>query len=126
MVRSLLLMAALGASTSALAQQAASPAAGAPAEAAPPAAETPAQAVARIVDTEFPAYDTNDDDQLDRSEFGRWMTALKGQEMKATGVGMTPEDLTSWIDGAFKTADTNKSAMVSKAELIAYLTGGTK
>lgn len=113
MVRSLLLIAALGASTSSWAQ-----------EATPPAAESPAQAVARIVDTEFPAYDTNDDDQLDKAEFTRWMTALKDQEIKATGVAMTPEQIGAWIEGAYKTADTDKSGTISKAELIAYLGGG--
>lgn len=129
MVRSLLLVAALGASTSAMAQQAATPGAQGPAQApapAAPAAESPAQAVARIVDTEFPAYDVNDDEQLDKVEFARWMTALKTQEIKATGATMTPEEINAWIEGAFKTADTDKSGTISKTELVTYLGGAAR
>src|SRR3546814_3889971 len=45
---------------------------------------TSGDAVASIVDTEFPAYDQNHDGQLDKAEFSRWMVALKDQELKAT------------------------------------------
>ncbi|PJG49101.1 hypothetical protein CAF53_13360 [Sphingobium sp. LB126] len=81
-------------------------------------------AVASIVETEFPAYDQNHDGQLDKAEFSRWMVALKDQEMKATGTSLAPAEVTAWADGAFITADADKSATVSKPELIAYLSGG--
>lgn len=85
---------------------------------------TSGDAVASIVDTEFPAYDQNHDGQLDKAEFSRWMVTLKDQEMKATGKSLAPAEVTAWADGAFVTADADKSTTVSKPELIAYLSGG--
>ena len=127
MIRSLALSSALLLAAPALAQEAAAPAAGtAPQSTAPaePQAASPAESVASIVDSEYPAYDANNDGQLDKAEFSRWMVALKDQEMKATGKTMAPTELTAWADGAFATADTDKSMSVSKPELISYLSGG--
>jgi len=104
-----------------------SPQAAQPAPASPQPAQpaNPADAVASIVDGEFPSYDANGDGQLDQAEFGRWMTALKDQEMKATGKTLPPAEVTAWASGAFTTADTDKSASVSKVELVTYLSGAT-
>lgn len=146
MIRTLLFTTALAIAAPAVAQQATTPAApqsatpatpAAPAEpqAAMPQAATPAtpanstpanptNAVASIVDTEFPAYDANSDGQLDQSEFSKWMVALKDQEMKATGKTLPAEQVTAWATGAFTTADADKSVSVSKPELVAYLSGG--
>lgn len=79
--------------------------------------------VATIVDSEFPAYDTNSDGHLDQSEFTRWMVALKSQEMKATGSALPAEQVTAWASGAFSTADKDKSITISKIELVSYLSG---
>lgn len=106
---------------------AAQPGAAQPGAAAQPEAASPsgqANTVASIVESEFPAYDVNKDGQLDKAEFSKWMVALKDQEMKATGKTATPAEVTAWADGAFTTADTDKSASVSKPELIAFLGGG--
>lgn len=102
--------------------QPATPATPADPQAATPAA--PANSVAAIVDSEFPAYDANNDGQLDQSEFSRWMVALKDQEMKATGKMLPAEQVTAWASGAFTSADADKSAAVSKPELVTYLSGG--
>ena len=137
MIRTLLLTSAMLVAAPALAQQApaADPAAqsapqaatpAAPASpAAPQAAEpaSPTNSVAAIVESEFPAYDANKDGQLDQSEFSRWMLALKDQEMKATGKTLPPAEVTAWANGAFTTADADKSISVSKPELISYLSG---
>lgn len=117
MVRALLLSTVLMTAAPALAQQAAEPA-----QNATPA--SPTDTVASIVNTEFPAYDANNDGQLDKAEFSRWMLALKNQEMKSTGQTLPPEKITEWADGAFATADADKSASISKPELISYLSGG--
>ena len=85
---------------------------------------TPADTVASIVGSEFLAYDGNGDGQLDKAEFSRWMVALKEQEMKSSGEKLAATDVTAWTDGAFKTADTDKSTSVSKPELITYLSRG--
>lgn len=137
MFRTLLLSTALAVTVPAMAQtapdQGASPAApqsatpAQPATAAQPQAATPANpaaSVAAIVDSEFPAYDANKDGALDQSEFSRWMVALKDQEMKATGATLAPEQITAWANGAFTTADKDKSVSVSKPELVSYLSGG--
>lgn len=138
MIRTLLVTTALAIAAPAMAQQAATPqgatpatpAAPAEAQAATPEAATPAtpanptNAVASIVDTEFPAYDANSDGQLDQSEFSKWMVALKDQEMKATGKTLPVEQVTAWANGAFTTADADKSVSVSKPELVTYLSGG--
>ena len=122
MIRAFLLMTALGLAAPAIAQDQETPSA-APKNAAPGPA-TSGDAVASIVDSEFPAYDANHDGQLDRAEFTRWMVALKDQEMKATGRTLTPAEVTAWADGAFVTADADKSTAISKPELISYLSGG--
>jgi hypothetical protein len=100
----------------------ADPAAPAEAQGATPA--NPANSVAAIVDSEFPAYDANKDGQLDQAEFGKWMVALKDQEMKATGKSLPPAEVTAWANGAFTSADADKSTAVSKTELVTYLSGG--
>jgi hypothetical protein len=132
MVRILLLSAAIAVTAPAMAQtapeqgvlpsapQAATPAA----PAAPSTPANPATAVASIVDSEFPAYDANKDGQLDQSEFSRWMVALKTQEMKATGSQLPTDQVMAWANGAFTTADKDKSISISKPELISYLSGG--
>ncbi|WP_206435050.1 EF-hand domain-containing protein [Sphingobium yanoikuyae] len=129
MIRTLLLTSAMLVAAPALAQQAApadpaaqaAPASPAEPQAAQPA--NPANSVAAIVESEFPAYDTNKDGQLDQGEFSRWMVALKDQEMKATGKTLPPAEVTAWASGAFTTADADKSISVSKPELISYLSG---
>lgn len=137
MVRTFLLTAALALTAPAMAQMVPAPADGAtpatpaapaapaaPQSAAPSAPTNPAASVASIVDAEFPAYDANKDGQLDQSEFTRWMVALKSQEMKATGSALPAEQVTAWANGAFTTADKDKSTSISKTELVSYLSGG--
>jgi len=137
MLRTLLFSTALAITAPAVAQEATAPQQGTTPAA--PQAATPAQpgaaaqpeaapsgqanTVASIVESEFPAYDTNKDGQLDKAEFSKWMVALKDQEMKATGKTLAPAEVTAWADGAFTTADTDKSASVSKPELVAFLSG---
>lgn len=149
MIRTLLCTTALMIAAPAIAQdtlsaQQAPDAAGAPAQQAPapaqdpvatqdPAAQgaataqaqpAPATDVASIVDNEFPAYDADKSGQLEKAEFGKWMVALKDQEMKTTGQSLPPAQVTAWADGAFKTADADKSTAVTKEELVKFLTGG--
>jgi Ca2+-binding EF-hand superfamily protein len=87
-------------------------------------APTPASTVASIVNSEFAAYDTDKDGVLDEAEFSRWMVALKDEEMKSTGKALPQEQVMAWASGAFTTADADKSATVSKPELVTYLSGG--
>lgn len=138
MIRAILFTTALALTAPAMAQQtmgadpamspatpqAAQPAAPAQPQSATPAQPAPAASVASIVDSEFPAYDANSDGQLDQSEFSRWMVALKSQEMKATGQQLPADQITAWANGAFSTADADKSSMISKPELITYLSAG--
>lgn len=85
---------------------------------------TGASQIAAVVDTEFPTYDKNADSNLDKSEFGAWMVALKTASDPATKA--TDPATVKWVDGAFASADTDKSTAVSKAELTAYLSQGAE
>lgn len=144
MIRTLLFTTALAVAAPAMAQQtmtpdtampqaapvqpdAATPQAGTPGATTPQAATpaNPGNAVATIVDTEFPAYDADSDGELSQAEFSRWMVALKAQETKATGQTLPEAEVTAWANGAFVTADTDKNATISKPELVTYLSGGT-
>lgn len=128
MMRRLLLPTALLVASPAFAQETA-PAAGAQPSPTAPAQSTPAagaDSVAAIVESEYPAYDANSNGQLDQAEFSRWMVALKNQELKTTGKTLAPDEVVTWANGAFTTADGDKSASVSKTELIAYLSAGAK
>lgn len=78
--------------------------------------------IAQVVDTEFPTYDKNADSNLNRSEFGAWMVALKTASDPATKA--TDAATVKWVDGAFASADADKSKSVSKAELTKYLSQG--
>ena len=85
---------------------------------------TGATTVAAIVDSEFPAYDVDKSGQLEKAEFSKWLVALKDQELKSSGKTLPPAEVTAWADGAFVTADADKSTSVTKAELVSYLSGG--
>lgn len=130
-IRTLLCTSALMIAAPAMAQDSA-PAQQAPAPGQDPAAaqgtasQNPASQtdVASIVDSEFPAYDADKSGQLEKAEFGKWMVALKDQEMKSTGRNLPPEQVTAWADGAFTTADADSSTAVTKEELVKFLTGG--
>mgnify|MGYP003630376378 CR=1 FL=1 len=136
MIRTFLLTTALAVAAPATAQQTMTPDAATPQtapmtpvqpETTTPQPATPASpgaAVATIVDTEFPAYDTDSDGALNQTEFSRWMVALKAQETKATGQTLPAEQVTAWANGAFTTADVDKNMMISKPELVTYLSGG--
>ncbi len=103
----------------AMAQQAAAPAdpAPAPAEAAATPATANAAQVAAVVDKDFPTYDADKSGQLDKNEFAKWVLTLKDAELKASGKTMAQTDLDAWASAAFTSADSDKSATVTKAEL---------
>ncbi|AMK18590.1 MULTISPECIES: EF-hand domain-containing protein [Sphingobium] len=124
MFRGLIISTALLSAMPALAQEASSPRPSSPQTEATTSTPSPADSVASIIDAEFPAYDANNDNMLDKAEFSRWMLALKDQEMKSSGQKLAPPEITAWADGAFTTADKDKSMAVSKTELISYLSGG--
>ncbi|SOB88192.1 hypothetical protein SAMN06297144_3337 [Sphingomonas guangdongensis] len=86
------------------------------------AAVTGASQIAQVVDTEFPTYDKNADSNLDKTEFGAWMVALKSASDPSTKA--TDPATKTWVNGAFASADTDKSKSVSKTELTTYLSQG--
>lgn len=124
MLRALIVTMVLSAAVPVSAQTASTDVPGSAQATAPSSVQTPADTVASIVDSEFPAYDANGDGQLDKAEFSRWMVALKDQEMKSSGANLAAADVATWADGAFRTADIDKSVSVSKPELISYLSRG--
>ncbi|WP_375285609.1 EF-hand domain-containing protein [Sphingomonas sp.] len=100
---------------------------GAPADAAQSAQTTGSQPqaasssqVASVIDTEFKTYDKDANGSLSKAEFAEWMNALKAKQPGGAGAMADPK----WNDAAFAQADTDKSAVLSKAELTAFLSGG--
>lgn len=85
---------------------------------------TGASEIAAVVDTEFPSYDRNADTSLDKAEFAAWMVALKTASDPATRA--SDPATVAWIDGAFASADADKSKAVSKTELTKYLSQGAE
>ena len=75
-----------------------------------------------MINSEFPSYDKNADGNLDKAEFGTWMVALKTASDPSTKPG-DPATQT-WVNGAFASADTDKSNVVTKEELTTYLSKG--
>lgn len=74
-----------------------------------------------LIASEFPAYDKDTSGTLDKTEFASWMSALKA---KTNAKPMAAAEMTKWSDGAFATADKDKSKTVTLAELQTYLTQG--
>lgn len=118
MMKTLLCASALLVAAPAVAQRSAEPTPGGNAT-----QPTPTEQVVSIVDSEFPAYDENQSGKLEQTEFTKWMAALKTQEMKATGKTIPPAEVTAWASGAFVAADADKNGVVTKEELVKYLTG---
>ncbi|MEP6785750.1 MAG: EF-hand domain-containing protein [Sphingomonadales bacterium] len=74
-----------------------------------------------LIASEFPAYDKDGNGTLDKTEFAAWMAALKAK----TDTKPTPAaELAKWTDGAFVTADKDKSKSITLVELQSYLTAG--
>lgn len=76
--------------------------------------------VSAILDNEFPTYDKDQSGTLDKVEFASWMDALKAK----ANPGDKPDK--AWNTAAFKKADADKSAGISKTELATFLSSGTK
>lgn len=93
-----------------------------PAQATPSNAATPATSgqVTAIVEQEFPAHDADSNGELSAAEFGAWMTKLRAAAPQDAQSG----DPATWATQAFKVADADGSASVSKTELIGFLTRG--
>lgn len=69
---------------------------------------------AGIVAAEWASYDVDSNKQLNKAEFGKWITTLQS----ASG-GKAPTS--AYLTGAFRSADTNKSGGISEAELVKFL-----
>ncbi len=127
MFRIALTGAALALTLPALAQEmpSADPGAAAPGQSAasPDTAAGTTPQLSAVVDAEFPVYDADKSEELDRNEFSKWVMALKQQEVEASGKTMAQGELTSWAATAFRKADADGSKTVSKAEFTRYLGG---
>ncbi len=84
------------------------------APAAPAASTNP---VADKVAADWSKYDSGNKGNLNKAEFGKWMTDLR------TAAGQKAPDA-AWLKTAFTQTDTDKNAKVSAAELTAFLSAG--
>ena len=81
-----------------------------------------ADQVAQVVEAEFPTYDKDADGELKSEEFGQWMVALRSASDPSTDAQSA--EVKTWVDGAFASADADKSDTVSKIELTGFLSQG--
>lgn len=90
-----------------------------------PAADTSREAnVAKVVETEFPAYDTDKSGELSETEFSAWVLALHSKAEVAAGTAKKdPAAKAKWAKDAFATADVDKNKKVSKTEIGKFLLG---
>jgi hypothetical protein len=88
-----------------------------------PATESRAATVAKLVDAEFPAYDANQNGELDEPEFSKWLLALHAAGGDASSKAMDDAAKAKWAKDGFAAADTDKSQKVSKAEMNKFLAG---
>lgn len=84
-----------------------------------PAAPTGTQ-VGQAVDRDWATYDLDSNKQLNVVEFTTWVSALRSASEPNFKAG-TPET-DSWSKQAFASADTDKSASLSRDELVRFLT----
>lgn len=90
------------------------------ADQAPTGQAASADQIAAIVDKEFGIYDSDANGELSAAEFTAWMTKLR-----ASAPQQSPAvDPATWAAQAFKVADADSSASVSKAELLSFLSRG--
>lgn len=80
-------------------------------------------AVAAAVDNGFGKYDADGDGQLTEVEFKTWIAALKSDELKASGQPVNQAEVAAYANAAFASADADKDAKVSKAEVASFLAG---
>jgi hypothetical protein len=88
-----------------------------------PAAESRAATVTKLVDAEFPAYDANQNGELDEPEFSKWLLALHAAGGDASSKAMDDAAKAKWAKDGFAAADTDKNQKVSKAEMNKFLAG---
>jgi hypothetical protein len=74
-----------------------------------------------LIASEFPTYDKDGNGVLDKTEFATWMNALKA---KSGDKPLAAAEQTKWTNGAFATADKDKSKTLTLVELQTYLTAG--
>lgn len=89
---------------------------------APAVAAKPTQAeVAQAVDQQFGTYDRDANGALSQAEFSAWMSALKAQ---ANARAASAAEEAAWNNAAFRQADHDRSATVTKVELTGFLVKG--
>lgn len=69
---------------------------------------------------EFPAFDTDFSGELDHYEFSKWLTPLIDLRLKYDEASAKQEDISTFIDTSFKTADTDANGEVSQTELARF------
>ena len=97
----------------------------APAEPAAPAADTSREAnVTKLVEAEFPTYDTDKNGELSQPEFATWVLALQSAAEDKGGTAKKDQAAKAkWAKDAFASADADKNKKISKAEISTFLLG---
>jgi hypothetical protein len=92
-------------------------------QAATPAPAPAPAVVAEAVETEFPRNDKDMNGRLSRAEFAAWMVRLKAQSDPSTRPDAPATQ--AWVASAWRLADRDRSAGVTRAELTGFFSGTT-
>jgi hypothetical protein len=79
--------------------------------------------VAEAVKTEFPRNDKDMNGRLSREEFATWMVRLKAQSDPSTRPDAPATQ--AWVASAWRLADRDRSAGVTRAELTGFFSGSS-
>ena len=97
----------------------------APAQPAATAADTSREAnVTKLVEAEFPTYDTDKNGELSQPEFATWVLALQSAAEDKGGAAKKDQAAKAkWAKDAFASADADKNKKISKTEISTFLLG---
>ncbi len=80
------------------------------------------ETVSTVIDASFGTYDADGSGDLNLQEFSAWMTRLRVHSMADQGQPVAPPDeVATWAEQAFLSADTDRSTAITRPELSYFL-----
>lgn len=80
------------------------------------------ETVMAVIAASFGTYDADGSGDLNLQEFSAWMTRLRTNSMADQGQpAIAPEEVATWAEQAFLSADTDRSTAISRPELSYFL-----
>lgn len=79
--------------------------------------------VVAFVDSQFPALDGDADGALTTTEFEGWIAKLKTAELQSSGKPVNDQEVKTYAQNAFLTADKDSDKKITKAEAAQFFNG---